>query len=410
MKSLKKQAPKAVTAFGKSSKKGRGSNVPRLFFRVSIATWFVFGGMWVFATEPIDQPRLLEAYLPDGFPLPHIPPDNPLTAEKIALGRNLFYEKRLAVDGKTSCASCHIQTLAFTDGKPRAVGATGGLHPRATMSLVNAAYSASLTWADPVLKDLEAQALVPLFNQHPVEMGLQGRLEEVLAILKNDASYALLFAKAYPQEEGPDLSQITRALASFQRTIISFSSTFDTIVFEDAHPPQRETILRGFSLFFSEPFNCGKCHGGFNFSGPVSTGDASSFPTFHHNGLLGQGPEQDERRLDPGLAKQTGHPRDWGKFRAPTLRNIALTAPYMHNGSLASLEEVLNHYATGGQANPVKGIPGKNHPNKSPFIGAFTLSDGQRQDLLVFLKSLTDQDLIEREDLKDPNRVGSASE
>lgn len=358
---------------------------------------------WLFASDPPSSPIADALLLPAGFQPPLIPPGNPLSKEKIALGRELFYETRMAVDGITSCASCHIQARAFTDGKPHAIGATGGQHPRATMSLTNVGYNASLTWADPSLDKLENQAEIPLFNQHPIEMGLQGRLEEVLVIFANEKRYQSLFEAAFPNENTPNLSQITRALASFQRTMTSFSSTFDAIMMEDAHPPERAVILRGMSLFFSNELNCSKCHGGFNFSGPVSTDDQRSFPTFHHNGLLGQSPSQDERQIDPGLASHTGQPRDWGKFRAPTLRNIAVTAPYMHKGQLPTLAAVLDHYAQGGQPFPQDGVAGKDHPNKSPFIRPFKLTSDQREDLLTFLKSLTDKTFLNRPDLSNPN-------
>lgn len=389
-------------AFGKPPITWRGFRLRQVMIWVtctSLLLCFPLRG-----TEPQQGKELLNALVKQGTPLPAIPQSNGLTKAKITLGRHLFYEPKLAIDGKTSCASCHIQAKAFTDGRPVAIGALGDLHPRNAMSLTNVAYNASLTWADPSTHLLEAQAMIPLFNQHPVEMGLSGRLDQVLAYLSNDARYKELFTQAFPTETNPSLTQITRALASFQRTMISNASTFDAIMFEDAHPPNREGILRGFSLFFSEPFNCAKCHGGFNLSGPVNTAQKQSFPTFHHNGLLGQGPNQDERELNAGLAEHTGHPRDWGKFRAPTLRNIAVTAPYMHNGALPTLEAVLDHYAAGGQLTPHLGIAGKHHPNKSPFVGGFGLSEGQKRDLLLFLQSLTDHAFLSREDLSDPHQ------
>jgi len=369
--------------------------------------WFAVLMLWPLAALAAEEPPKGTfpkgiAPLPEGFPTPSIPADNPITRAKIALGRALFYEGELSVDGKTSCGSCHIQALAFTDGKARAIGATGSQHPRSAMSLANVAYNASFTWADPSIGHLETQALVPLFNQSPVEMGLKGREAEVLANLSASPAYRKMFQAAFPGDPQPSIKRIAKALASFQRTMLSFDSPLDAIVMEDAPHPQRDRILRGMRLFFSDKLNCGKCHGGFNFSGPVKSQNQTRPPTFHHNGLLGQGPDVDERKLDPGLAAHTGSPRDWGKFRAPTLRNIAVTAPYMHRGQLKNLEAVIAHYAAGGQKGPSPGSGGRDHPNKSPLITGFQLTTAERANLLVFLNSLTDQSFLTRTDLAAP--------
>lgn len=357
---------------------------------------------WVFfqETQSISPDSVVNSLVPAGFPQPRVPVG--LSDEKIQLGRALFYEGRLAIDGKTSCGSCHIQALAFTDGRSTAIGATFQRHSLATMSLTNVAYNASLTWANPAMTHLETQALVPLFNQSPVEMGLEGRLPEVLAMLASDDSYQSLFQVAFPDQPWPTLEQMTEAIASFQRTFLSFKSPFDALMMQDAQIPNRAEVLRGMSLFFSDALNCSKCHGGYNFSGPVVDQNEAGVPSFHHNGLLGQGPYQDEQKMAPGLAAHTGQARDWGKFRAPTLRNIAVTAPYMHNGMLATLDDVINHYQKGGQDRPYEGIAGKDHPNKSPFIKPFNLSGQQRRDLIAFLHSLTDLDFLTREDLGPP--------
>jgi cytochrome c peroxidase len=158
--------------------------------------------------------------LPKGLPKPHVPANNPMSAAKVELGRYLFYDQRMSVNGTVSCATCHKQELAFTDGRAVAIGATGELHSRGAMSLVNVAYSAVLTWSNPQLRALEDQALVPMFGEHPVELGLrQG--DGFLPKLRSDARYQALFASAFPQSEPFTIPNVTRALASFERSIVS---------------------------------------------------------------------------------------------------------------------------------------------------------------------------------------------
>jgi hypothetical protein len=148
-----------------------------------------------------------------GFPLPVVPPDNPMTAEKVELGRHLFYDQRLSVNGKQSCAGCHRQGLAFTDGLAHAKGTTGAIHPRSSMSLVNVAYAPSLTWANPKLDALEPQALVPMLGTDPVELGLHGLETKVMRKLRSDATYRKLFALAFPGTT-PVFREVTMALAA----------------------------------------------------------------------------------------------------------------------------------------------------------------------------------------------------
>jgi cytochrome c peroxidase len=139
--------------------------------------------------------------LPEWAPKPVVPADNPMTQAKVELGRHLFYEKRLSVNGRQSCASCHIQALAFTDGKAVSVGTTGEAHPRNAMSLANVAYNSVLTWANPLMRHLEQQMLVPLFGEEPVELGMAGKEAQLLALLQEDENYARLFSAAFPDAD-----------------------------------------------------------------------------------------------------------------------------------------------------------------------------------------------------------------
>ena len=166
--------------------------------------------------------------VPEGFPRPAVPVANPMNAAKVELGRYLFYDKRLSVNGKESCGTCHRQELAFTDARARAEGTTGELHPRSSMSVVNAAYNLRYGWAEPDLDSLEAQALVPMLGTTPIELGLTGHVEECLRTLRADPRYARLFGEAFPSErEAVTLENITKAIAAFERTIVSLRSPYD---------------------------------------------------------------------------------------------------------------------------------------------------------------------------------------
>ena len=166
--------------------------------------------------------------LPKGFPRPAVPADNPMSAAKVELGRYLFYDKRMSVNGKESCGSCHRQELAFTDGRARAEGTTGQLHPRSSMSLVNVAYVGRLTWANPTLDSLEEQALTPMLGEEPIELGLKGHEQEFLSALRRDPLYQRLFPQAFPEAGDVfTLPNVTKAIATFERTIISMRSPYD---------------------------------------------------------------------------------------------------------------------------------------------------------------------------------------
>jgi cytochrome c peroxidase len=330
--------------------------------------------------------------IPKGFPRPAVPADNPMTAEKVELGRYLFYDKRMSVNGKESCGSCHRQELAFTDGRARAEGATGELHPRGAMSLVNVAYAPSLTWADPTITSLEAQALIPMLGQDPLELGLRGHETAFLNTLRHDPIDQRLFPLAFPgQGDIYTLDNVTKAIASFERTIISMRSPYDRYRWDGDSTAISPSAKRGELLFFSsEKARCFQCHDGWNFSSVKFEGSHSR--------------DEDDRRFfntgvtlymppNRGLFESTRRPEDIGKFRAPTLRNIAVTAPYMHDGSLTTLDAVIDHYSAGGKLD---------HPNKSRILRPLQLTADEKRDLIEFLKSLTDEALLRDPSLSDP--------
>ena len=332
--------------------------------------------------------------LPRGFPTPKVPADNPMSAEAVELGRHLFYDTRLSGTGTFACATCHQQARAFADDKPRGVGSTGAVHPRGAMSLTNVAYNPVFTWANPTVTRLEDQALVPMFGTDPVELGLSGYERALLTRLRTEPAYQRRFPDSFPDDRDPfTIGNITKALASFERTLLSGGSPYDryrTTFDMNAISPAAH---RGEDLFFSDRVGCFHCHAGINFTQAVDFEKRVPTPMeFHNTGLYNIDGQGAYPAPNTGVHAVTGKPSDMGRFRPPTLRNIALTAPYMHDGSIATLDEVLSHYAAGGRtiaSGPLKGV-GAASPLKSPFIKGFTLSAEERADLLAFLESLTD--------------------
>jgi len=259
--------------------------------------------------------------LPAGFPEPAVPADNPMNVAKVALGEALFSDPRLSITGKYSCQSCHSPERAFTDGLPRSRGATGEALPLNAPTLFNVAYNASLCWHDPNLRTLEQQMRGPLFNDHPRELGLAGRERELERTLTADAALARSFAAAFPGDAAPvTMDNLIRAVAAYERTLLSGGAPFDRYVFAGDHGALSERQKAGMQLFFSERTGCAGCHSGINFNGEwVDREHPGATPIFADTGT--------------GVA-----------VRVPTLRNLPVTAPFMHDGRFATLDAVLDHY------------------------------------------------------------------
>lgn len=359
----------------------------------AVVLLLLFGLAWI--RFDADQPY--EWRVPESYPTPVVPADNPMSSAKVELGRRLFYDRRLSVNQTMSCASCHRQELAFTDGLPRSVGATGEVHPRGSMSLVNAAYATRLTWANQLLQHLEFQAMVPLFGEDPVEMGMAGQDLAIFELLRTDPVYRDAFPGVFPDDKDAySLLNAVRAIASFVRSIVSFDSAYDRFLFGDPDA-MSQSALRGMSLFFSERLECFHCHGGYHFTDSSTHADAVVESVgFHNTGLYNIGGTGAYPADNPGLYAITGNRRDMGRFKAPTLRNIAVTAPYMHDGSIATLDEVISHYEAGGRTIEEGAYAGNGNRNpfKSLFIKGFPLSEQERADLLAFLESLTDESVL----------------
>ncbi len=281
-------------------------------------------------------------YLPE----PIVPADNPLTPAKVVLGKRLFHEARLSVTGTYTCASCHHPDRYFTDGLATAVGALGDHLPLNTPTLYFSAFNASLGWLESGPTTLEEQHRTPLLSRNPVEMGFQ---PNNLPLLRGDASYPALFAEAFGDSE-ISTETIIKALASYVRSLTPPVTAFDRYLFEDDAQGMSMDARAGMDLFFSERLGCGECHASLALSGPISHSVQQANPVFHVMGVSGNA----------------------AALRAPTLRYITHTAPYMHDGSIPSLHAVLEHYQT----------------QPSPRVPAFRLTADETRQLLAFLHTL----------------------
>jgi cytochrome c peroxidase len=290
----------------------------------------------------------------------YVPKDNPLTAAKIKLGKRLFFEKTLSADGTLSCASCHVPEKGFSDPQQFSVGLRGQKGPRQAPVALNRAFSRKQFW-DGRAASLEEQALGPITNS--IEMG-NSDMQVVIARLQKDASYVTEFKRAFPDEaEAISERNVSRALACFERTIMSGNSPYDRFTQREAKSAMSEAALRGYQLFLGKA-GCASCHVGFNFT------DES----YHNLGTAVGAKKPDLGRYD--ISKLDGHQ---SAFKTPTLREVANTAPYMHDGSLKTLEEVVAFYNQGGRLNP----------SLSPKIKPLGLTAQEQKDLIEFLKALS---------------------
>ena len=355
-------------------------------------------GAWVGTGPGLAEPEAPAAYrwpLLDWMPPPPVPVDNPMSTAKVELGRHLFYDVRVAGLNYMSCATCHRPELAFSDGRKVAIGLTGQLHPRNSQGLANAAYLPALTWADPGVASLEEQAKLPLFGERPVEMMANGREDAIVARLEVDLGYRRRFAAAFPESGGRiDYDAIRRALAAFERTILSFDSPWDRWRHGGDVKAVDPAAKRGEALFLGERLRCGRCH-----VPPLFT-DAATGAGYHNTGLYDLDGQGGLPAGNQGLIEHTGRPADMGRFRTPSLRNVAVTAPYMHDGSAATMGQVVDDYAAGGRA----ARTGTRSPLTSPLVAGFTLSAEERADLLAFLDALTDRAFLDSEALRSPFR------
>jgi len=309
-------------------------------------------------------PPSYEWSLPAGFPQPLVPADNPITAQKVALGELLFTDPRLSVNATRSCASCHDPNKYFADGLPQSIGAKGETLPFNSPSLLNSAYSASFSWIDKGFETLEQQHMGPLTNSAPIELGLGA---QQLQTLSNDAELLALLRQAFPGAEQFTTENLIAALASYVRTLVRGDSAFDRYLFADDREAMSTDALAGLALFSSPRLNCASCHRGFLLSGPTRSERAQFSPSFYRTGVAGS----------------------VERFRVPSLRFVRHTAPYMHDGSQQTLDEVIDFYAVGGATTDSAGLSRSMlGPRAAERIKAFALTAAERQALLAFLRSL----------------------
>ena len=317
------------------------------------------------------SPESYELVVPESYREFTIPAGNPLTQAGVELGRHLFYDKRLSSDSTMSCASCHLSQLSFTDAAPVSTGVEGNQTLRSSMPLIDLVYATNGLFWDGRAQSLEEQAVLPV--EDPVE--LFENWDNVLAKLRRDELYHRLFREAFGINNTAEISRdlATKAIAQFERTMVSSGTSLYDQVVADQGVFFNDSQQNGFDLFFDLPNDlpdaeCGHCH---------------AIPTFTTHEYMNNGIDSVETLsdfVDKGFGETTGQFIDNGKFRVPTLRNIELTAPYMHDGRFATLEEVIDHYNSGGHY----------AINLDSNIRPLGLSEQNKADLIAFLKTLTD--------------------
>lgn len=298
----------------------------------------------------------IQPSIPAGFPKMHIPETNAITNAKVRLGERLFFDPVLSSDFNISCASCHLPAYAFSDTVALSEGAEGGRAERNAPSLINVGFHPHLMREGGV-PGLELQILTPLESENEMNLPIGKACER----LNQDSSYRDLFQNIFGDTATP--FTLTRAIAAYERTLIGGGSDYDGFVAGDSGALSRQAKA-GMQLFFSDRLKCSTCHSGVLFT------DFS----FRNNGTY-------QEYKDNGRFRLTLREEDIGKFKVPSLRNVALTAPYMFDGSIRTLDEVITHYAEGGHT----------HPNKDTAVTGFEINEQERAALIAFLQSLTER-------------------
>ena len=320
------------------------------------------------------DPTPYDLKIPELFPIMEIPEDNPMTVQGVTLGRMLFYDPILSGDSTLACAGCHKQEFAFTDENRFSTGIDGLMGDRNAMQVINMGWVAKLFW-DGRANGVADQALGPVEN--PIEM--HDTWGNAVVKLTRHPDYPELFFRAFGTWD--ITKELTAdAIAQFERTLISGSSRYDTVLDTSIPVFLTDEELNGFDIFNTEKGDCFHCHAGILFTDDL----------FHNNGL-------DAVQVDEGLGKVTGSAFDNGKFKTPTLRNIALTAPYMHDGRFETLEEVIDFYSEGLQFSETIDPLMKN-----VHEGGIQLTPQEKSDLISFLHTLTDSAFIKNPDFASP--------
>lgn len=320
----------------------------------ALSIWILIGGCNKEKTDAGNEVITLQ--VPKGFPYPDIPADNLPTKYRVELGKKLFFDPVLSRDSSIACGTCHLPEKYFADGLRLSNGIEGRAAKRNAPSLLNAAYLKAMFW-DGGVPTLEQQVLAPIENHNEMDFNVN----KVVQRLQANTDYPSLFNQAYNAE--PSVYTLTRAIACYERTLFTGKSKYDEYQYYNDPTALNASEINGMNIFFGERGECFHCHNEYTFTDN----------TYKNNGLYLNYP-------DSGRAIITQNLSDIGKFKVPSLRNVAMTAPYMHDGSLATLEDVVEHYNSGGQP----------HPNKSSLLRPMNLTAEEKTDLVNFLKALTD--------------------
>ncbi len=308
---------------------------------------------------------------------------------QIHIGHRLFFDPQLSINHTKSCSSCHAPEFAFTDGYRTSVSPLGENLQHNAPSILNASELKTLDWANPEANSLIKQMTRPLFNEYPLELGLHKHIDSFKHYFFSQEAYANWFELAYAYDTSRFLQKVMECLAQYEGQLKSVNSAYDRFLQGEKNALTLDQKV-GMKLFLSDTLKCGTCHGGKHFSNAYQTNNKDSI--YFNIGLYDVGGRNAYPETCKGLVDKTNKSSDAGKFKVPGLRNVAQTAPYMHDGSVASLEDVITIYARGGrmiEKGPDAG-DGKLNPNKHAFIKGFSLSDNEKRQLISFLHALTD--------------------
>lgn len=371
---------------------GRPDPSPAMCGIVLALCLMLAGNAWAENTSPLSRATKVEG---TGFEWPlgleradfHVPPDNPINEDKVALGRSLFFDPRLSGDNSVSCASCHAPQSAFSDSRPLSLGVGMRAGDRNAPTIINRAFSRIQFW-DGRANSLEEQAKAPLINPKEMAMPSHEQLVQKIAAI---GGYKHWFKRVFAREVNID--DLARAIAAFERTVVSGNARYDVYRSGDQQA-LNEAEKRGLALFEGKA-RCSQCHSGANFTDEK-----------YHN--IGVG--WDAALVDLGRYRVTGKEQDMGAFKTPTLREIAGTAPYMHNGAFATLEETVAFYNRGGIANPFLDVEMKRsnltlaqrlayyekkndpaRPTQETGTVELGLTKQEQADLVAFLRALSGQ-------------------
>lgn len=314
---------------------------------------------------------------------------------KIALGRYLFYDTRLSYNQTKSCASCHDPKFAFTDGYRQSAGADGYTVRRNAPSLLNIKFQTSLTWGDSSIKRLSQQLLFPMYNQHPNELGWVNNESEIIARFENQPNYRTLFGKAFPKESNPFvINNYIIAITNFEDQLVSFNSPYN-LYLKGNKKVLNDQAVEGMKLFYSVELGCSNCH---QLQEPIQKN------AYFNTGLYNVDNKGEYPSKDQGLFELTKNEKDKGKFRVPSLRNVLLTAPYTHDGSVETIEQMISIYERGGRIikDGENAGDGKLNINKSKLINGFTITSKEKENLIIFLSTLTDTSYLRNNNMLNP--------